>query len=262
MKTFTSLTLLLTFLTMVVEGNSPSKGQLKSSETAKSRGRLTQPVLMIQRGRKKSIWSYKPGHRSLAFLVAGEVDVVSPPPVTPGTGDYRCLGCCGDKEMILGKSTAAPKISNRVSRVLAPPAGPRNPGTEPNSINDRCLGCCEESVTPSLRVTAVTEVRSIDRRTGSLLDRKTTTGSQSGATAGEQRAAQRPHHLPCTSPRCNPDWRYESSSSSEEVPLFRRQGPRSRLQPLRFRTGSRCRHLGCRSALGSAEDSSSSSEED
>ncbi|XP_069585289.1 uncharacterized protein [Ranitomeya imitator] len=257
MNTLTSMTLLLTALSVIVEGNSPRRGQMKASgqvEAVKKRGQR-QPVRMIQRGRKKNIWSYNPGHRSLAFLVAGGVHTVSPPPVEPGTGEYRCLGCCGDKVTAPGKASAAPQISNRVGRTLIAPEGIADLGTEPNSINDRCLGCCERSVTPSLRVTTLTE-------------RRTTTGSKKVTTAGNQqlRQRQRPRKSErrCTAPRCNPDWRYEASSSSEEVPVIRRHRPRDRLQPVQLRTGSRCRHLGCRSALGAAQDdsSSSSSEED
>lgn len=255
MRVLASLAL-LTALSVVVDGNSPSTGQLKSSgqvESVRRRGGPSQAVRMAPRGRKKSIWSYNPGHRSLAFLVAGEVVSVSPPPLEPGTGDYRCLGCCGDKVTIPGKANAAPKISNRVSKIVVPSEGFGNLGTEPNSINDRCLGCCRESVTPSLRVTPVTE-------------RGTPTGPQRGVTAGKQRPQQgRGHEPPCIPPKCNPDWRYESSSSSEEVPVRRHRRPAtSRLQPIEQRTGNLCRHLGCRSSLGlgAAPDSSSSSEED
>ncbi|KAM4028614.1 uncharacterized protein ACNLHF_023902 isoform 1-T5 [Anomaloglossus baeobatrachus] len=256
MNTLTSVTLLLSVLSVVIQGNSPSRGQVKSSgqmEVAKKRGSHRQPMRMIQRGRKKSIWSYNPGHRSLAFLVAGGVDTVSPPPVEPGTGEYRCLGCCGDRVTAPGKASAAPKISNRVSRILLTPEGFGDLGTEPNSINDRCLGCCEQSVTPSLRVTTVTE-------------RRTITGSQKRTTAANQQPRQTPKQRKneprCTSARCNPDWRYEASSSSEEMPVIRRQRPRSRLQAVQLRPVNRCRHLGCRSALGAAQDDSSSSEED
>ncbi|XP_073532548.1 uncharacterized protein [Phyllobates terribilis] len=248
MNTLTSMTLLLTALSVLVDGNSPSRGQMKMSgqvEAVKKRGHR-QPVRMIQRGRKKSIWSYNPGHRSLAFLVAGGVVTVSPPPVAPGTGEYRCLGCCGDRVTAPGKASAAPKISNRVNRILLTPEGMADLGTEPNSINDRCLGCCEQSVTPSLRVTTVT-------------GRKTRTGSQRGTTAGNQPRRQTPRKSEprCTTPRCNPDWRYEASSSSEEVPVIRRHRSRGRPQPVQLRTGSCCCHLGCRSALGAAPDSSS-----
>ncbi|KAG9472743.1 hypothetical protein GDO78_017450 [Eleutherodactylus coqui] len=73
MKTLTSLTLLLTTLSVVVEGNgATTRQQLKSPgqiQLVRRRGGLNQPVRMAQRGRKKSIWSYNPGHRSLAFLV-------------------------------------------------------------------------------------------------------------------------------------------------------------------------------------------------
>ncbi|XP_073407313.1 uncharacterized protein [Dendrobates tinctorius] len=218
MNTLTSMTLLLTALSVIVEGNSPSRGQMKVSgqvEAVKKRGHR-QPVRMIQRGRKKNIWSYNPGHRSLAFL---------------------------------GKASAAPKISNRVSRILITPEGIADLGTEPNSINDRCLGCCEQSVTLSPTVTTVTK-------------RRTTISSQKVTTAGNQqlRQTQKPRKSEprCTAPRCNPDWRHEASSSSEEVPVMRRH--RGRMQPVPLR--SRCRHIGCRSALGAAQDSSSSSEED
>ncbi|XP_069816674.1 uncharacterized protein [Dendropsophus ebraccatus] len=299
MKTLTSLALLLTALTVVIDGNSPSKGQLQRSGQAQSvrrRGAISQPVRITQRGRKKSIWSYNPGHRSLAFLVAGEVDTVTPPPVEPGTGEYRCLGCCGDRVTIPGKSTAAPKLSNRVSRILQRSDGPGELGTEPNSINDRCLGCCEESVTPS----PVTEERSTQRhlQRGAPTEpqRGAPTGPQRGATAGHQgprQPQQRPQQpqqgprqpqqgprqpqqgprqpqqgrvnkAPCIPPKCNPDWIYESSSSSEEMPAIRHHGARSRLQSVQLRSGNLCRHLGCRSALGLeiAPDSSSSSEED
>ncbi|XP_073407312.1 uncharacterized protein [Dendrobates tinctorius] len=251
MNTLTSMTLLLTALSVIVEGNSPSRGQMKVSgqvEAVKKRGHR-QPVRMIQRGRKKNIWSYNPGHRSLAFLVAGGVHTISPPPVGAGTGEYRCLGCCRDKVTAPGKASAAPKISNRVSRILITPEGIADLGTEPNSINDRCLGCCEQSVTLSPTVTTVTK-------------RRTTISSQKVTTAGNQqlRQTQKPRKSEprCTAPRCNPDWRHEASSSSEEVPVMRRH--RGRMQPVPLR--SRCRHIGCRSALGAAQDSSSSSEED
>lgn len=248
MKILTSLAL-LTALSVVVDGTSPSKGQLKSSgqmDSVRRRGGPSQPVRMTPRGRKKSIWSYNPGHRSLAFLVAGEVVSVSPPPIEPWTGDYRCLGCCGDKVTIPGKASAAPKISNRVSRILLPSEGFGDLETEPNAINGRCLGCCEESVTPSLRVTTMTQ-------------RGTPTGPQKGVTAGKPQQG-RGYQRPCIPPKCNPDWRYESSSSSEEVPVRRHQ--RLAASRLQQRTGNRCRHLGCRSALGAVPDSSSSSEED
>ncbi|XP_075684401.1 uncharacterized protein LOC142652630 [Rhinoderma darwinii] len=179
--------------------------------------------------------------------VAGEVDTVSPPPQTPGTGEYRCIGCCKVKVTIPGKSASAPKISNRLSGIHFPSEGFRDLGTEPNAINDRCLGCCDDGVTLGLRVTTVT-------KSG------TTGGSGKGVTAGNQRPRQqeRGYEPPCTPPKCRPDWRYEASSSSEEMPVIRRQ----RLHPALFRTGTLCRHRGCRSALGAGQDSSSSSEED
>lgn len=268
MNTLTSLTLLLTTLSVVVEESSAGTGQLKSSgqmESGRRRGGLIQPVRLAQRGRKKSIWSYNPGHRSLAFLVAGEVVTASPPPVEPGTGEYRCLGCCEDKKRFLDRASTAPKISNQVNRILLPSERFRDLGTEPNSINDRCLGCCEESVSPSPRVTTATQMRTTQQQT----QRRITTGSEKRVTAGIQRAAQeraqeRAQETRCTPPKCSPDWRYESSSSSEEMPVIRRPRPRSRLQPIQLKTGSRCRHLGCRSSLGlgAVQDSSSSSEED
>ncbi|XP_072010996.1 uncharacterized protein [Engystomops pustulosus] len=241
MKVLTSLALLVAALIVGAQGSGAAPGQLqRSGHLGAGRRRvMTPPLRLTPRGRKKSIWSYKPGHRSLAFLVAGGVDTVSPPPLEPGTGDYRCLGCCGVRVTIMGPSTSAPKISNRVSG-LHPP-GPEPAGTEPNAINDRCLGCCEETVTPSLRATTPTQKRITNKER---------------ATARKPRPRETPRprpHVPppCTPPKCNPTWRYEDSSSSEEMPLI-----------TRLRSGGRCRHLGCRSALGGAPDSSSSSEED
>ncbi|XP_075070403.1 uncharacterized protein LOC142159420 isoform X2 [Mixophyes fleayi] len=152
--------LALVALSVPVEAESPS--QLKSSvriESIKRRGNHNYPLRMAQRGRKKSIWSYNPGHRSLAFLIAGEVAEVSPPPVDPETGmEYRCLGCCGASASVTVKTSISLELSNSVGQIVSRTEGIGALGTEPNAINDRCLGCCHKSVTPRLGVTPETRM--------------------------------------------------------------------------------------------------------
>ncbi|CAI9619408.1 unnamed protein product [Staurois parvus] len=200
-----------------------------------------------QRGRKKTIWSYNPGHRSLAFLVAGEVEVVSPPPVDSVTGvEYRCLGCCGERALVGGKSTSSPRPSNRVGRIVLRPDGLAVIGTEPNSVNDRCLGCCEDNGVTTSGTTTTTTTTATTTKARRVMKIPIT---------GRQRAWQARRGAPYE----NPNWRFESSSSSEEISMVRRPPPRSRFQPIRSRG---CDHHGCRSPLGSVVDDSSSSEED
>ncbi|XP_075070401.1 uncharacterized protein LOC142159420 isoform X1 [Mixophyes fleayi] len=248
--------LALVALSVPVEAESPS--QLKSSvriESIKRRGNHNYPLRMAQRGRKKSIWSYNPGHRSLAFLIAGEVAEVSPPPVDPETGmEYRCLGCCGASASVTVKTSISLELSNSVGQIVSRTEGIGALGTEPNAINDRCLGCCHKSVTPRLGVTPETR----EGVTG------VTGRGETAQTVGRQWQPQRGriHDPLCIPPGCNRHWRVTSSSSSEEISVIRRHQPYRRSQPLQRRTGDPCRRLGCRTALGAIPDSSSSSEED
>ncbi|KAM5157829.1 uncharacterized protein ACMZJ9_009108 isoform 1-T3 [Mantella aurantiaca] len=249
----------LVILSVITEIECSSNKSARSSahtEPIRRRGNIS------QRGRRKNIWSYNPGHRSLAFLIAGEVEVVSPPPVESVTGvEYRCLGCCRERSAGY-KSPAIPDPSNRVGRLVLRPDGLAVIGTEPNSVNDKCLGCCEDGVTPTNGVTTVTMVT----RRGDIT--MATRRVMKPPVTGRQRAWQsqrRPaNQKPCNPPGCHPNRRIQSSSSSEEISMVRRPPPRSRMQPIRSRMDSRCRHLGCRSPLGSNGDdsSSSSSEED
>ncbi|XP_072269215.1 uncharacterized protein [Pyxicephalus adspersus] len=232
-----------------------AEAQSSSDRTARSSAH-TEPIRrrnVSQRGRKKTIWSYNPGHRSLAFLVAGEVEVASPSPLEPLTGaDYRCLGCCGERAPLGGKPTSIQEPSNRVGRIVLRPDGLAVIGTEPNSVNDRCLGCCEESATPINVVTTVTTRGTT--KAGRFMEAPIT-----GRQWAWQTQRRPTYEEPCIPPKCNPNWRFESSSSSEEV---RRSPLRNRMQPIRGRMEIRCRHLGCRSPVGSVVDDSSSSEED
>ncbi|XP_063780717.1 uncharacterized protein LOC134928670 [Pseudophryne corroboree] len=252
--------LTLLALGVIVEAESPRNKQIRSAvrfDSSKRRGILQYSPRTAQRGRKKSIWSYNPGHRSLAFLVAGKVEEASPPPIDPESGlEYHCLGCCGAKAPVSGKATTSPELSNTVGQIVFRTEGNGALETEPNAINDRCLGCCQKTVTPSLGVTPRTrEGTTSETRRGETLQ-----------TMGRQRP-QKPqregiYNSPCVLPRCNPHRRVMSSSSSEEIYVTRHHRQHGRFQPLQHRTGNQCRHLGCRTALGSIPDSSSSSEED
>ncbi|XP_040211307.1 uncharacterized protein LOC120941743 [Rana temporaria] len=248
------LAVALVVLSVIAEAEGSRDRAVRSSapaEPMRRRGSVT------QRGRKKTIWSYNPGHRSLAFLVAGEIEVVSPPPGDAVTGaEYRCLGCCGERTPFGSKTTSSPQPSNRVGRLVLRPDGLAVIGTEPNSVNDRCLGCCEDSVTPINGVTTTVTTSGTTTAT-------TTTTTKAGVVmkvpiTGRQRVWQAPRGAPYE----NPNWRFESSSSSEEISRVRHPPRRSRFQPIRSRVEERCRHLGCRSPLGSIVDDSSSSEED
>ncbi|KAM9306054.1 uncharacterized protein PAF06_013160 [Gastrophryne carolinensis] len=247
MRIAVSLVVLLVALSILIEAEtSRSRAQTRTpgrADAIRRRGNLG------QRGRKKTIWSYNPGHRSLAFLVAGEVEVASPPPGRAVTGaEYRCLGCCGEKTPGTGKTTPRPQLSNRVDQILLHPNDLGAIGAEPNSVIDLCLGCCEDGAIPSPRVRTTT-------RAGRVTKAPAVTRQRPWQA---QRATTR--ERPCVRPHCNPNWRYEASSSSEEV--VRRPPPRSRTQLQQSRMGPRCRHLGCRSPLGSIVKDSSSSEED
>ncbi|XP_077349762.1 uncharacterized protein LOC143997818 [Lithobates pipiens] len=247
------LAVALVVLSVIGEVESSRDKAVRSSAPADP---MRRRGLVTQRGRKKTIWSYNPGHRSLAFLVAGEVEVVSPPPGEAVTGvEYRCLGCCGERAPFGSKMTSTPQPSNRVGLLVLRPDGLAVIGTEPNSVNDRCLGCCEDSVTPNNGAMAVT--------TSGTTNTSPTTTTKVGRVmkvpvTGRQRVWQAQRGAPYE----NPDWRFESSSSSEEISRVRRPPQHSRLQPIRSRMEVRCRHIGCRSPLGSIVDDSSSSEED
>ncbi|XP_068091469.1 uncharacterized protein [Hyperolius riggenbachi] len=244
------LMITLSVLTEVESSSNRAPRRSSKVELIRRRGSL------VQRGRRKNIWSYNPGHRSLAFLVAGEVEMASPPPTQPVTeGEYRCLGCCGVKTPVSAKGTTRPELSNRVDESVLQPYSYRGIGTEPNAVNDPCLGCCEVKVTPWTLVT---------------MSPTTTTARREvkAPTVTRQRPWQAQRYAdterPCVPPRCVPNWRHESSSSSEEMTVDRRPPPpRSRMQPIRQRVGPHCRRLGCRTPLGSTVGGdSSSSEED
>lgn len=245
------LAVALVILSVIAEVESSRDRAVRSSAPAEP---MRRRGLVTQRGRKKTIWSYNPGHRSLAFLVAGEVEVVSPPPVDAVTGvEYRCLGCCGERAPSGSKTTSSPQPSNRVGRLVLRPDGLAVIGTEPNSVNDRCLGCCEDIVTPIDGVMTVTTSGTTTTSTTTKVGRV-----MKVPVTGRQRVWQAQRGAPYE----NPNWRFESSSSSEEISRVRRPPQRSRLQPIRSRMDVSCRHLGCRTPLGSIVDDSSSSEED
>lgn len=228
------LAVALVVLSVIAEVESCRDRAVRSSAPAELMRRWG---LWTQREQKKNIWSYKPGDRSPISLGAGEVEVVSPPPVDAVTGvEYRCLGCCGERAPSGSKKTSNPQPSNRVGRLVLRPDGLAVIGTEPYSVNDRCLGCCENIVTSIDGVMTVITV----------------------PVTGRQRVWQAQRGAPYE----NPNWRFKSSSSSEEISRVRRPPQRSRLQPIRSRMDVSCRHLGCRTPLGSIVDDSSSSEED
>ncbi|XP_053569650.1 uncharacterized protein LOC128660068 isoform X3 [Bombina bombina] len=104
---FSLLLLALVSLSDLVNAQVPAERKLRNSTqtvATKRRGHGNQPLRSAQRGRKKSIWSYNPGHRSLAFLIAGEVVTSKPMDLGP---DNHCLGCCGQGGVVRRGTTPA-----------------------------------------------------------------------------------------------------------------------------------------------------------
>ncbi|KAM4687529.1 uncharacterized protein O3C94_006042 isoform 2-T2 [Discoglossus pictus] len=254
---YCSLILLaLAALTDLGEAESPNDKKSRNSTqvvVTKRRGHASQPLRSGQRGRKKSIWSYKPGHRSLAFLVAG--DVVTSPPVDLGPdSEHRCIGCCEEGGANFDERITDPTIDNKVDESLLRTQSLDGIVAEPNSVTDRCLGCCVETPTPTMRGAAELKTPEARRQV-----EKQTTNRQPLWPA----LVERDQDPPCGKRDCGLDWSSESDSSSEEAGMRRgtrtmmESRRRSQLPPLQHHTGHRCRHLGCRSALGSNVDSSS-----
>ncbi|XP_053569649.1 uncharacterized protein LOC128660068 isoform X2 [Bombina bombina] len=144
---FSLLLLALVSLSDLVNAQVPAERKLRNSTqtvATKRRGHGNQPLRSAQRGRKKSIWSYNPGHRSLAFLIAGEVVTSKPMDLGP---DNHCLGCCGQGGVVRGRNNTDSNIENRLGESVTRVWDMEDFGGEPNSINGRCLGCCEERTT-------------------------------------------------------------------------------------------------------------------
>ncbi|KAM4706246.1 uncharacterized protein WCC33_010980 [Rhinophrynus dorsalis] len=240
------LLLALAAASVIVEAENPQDKKLTISaqnEVGKGKTNPSQPIRFAQRGRKKSIWSYKPGHRSLAFLTAGDVELATPPPgqLYPGV-ELRCLGCCGAGE------TYSIRQRNSVLRT----EDIAGMGIESNAIPDLCLGCCDEFVTPFSEIPEQTTVQSA-AAPGTVRRTETTVRQHSWTDPREKN-----NETPCVHQGCISEGSSESQSSSEEVPRARRtHRMRSQVRPPQGRMGDACRYLGCRSPLGSFSDSSS-----
>ncbi|OCT73743.1 uncharacterized protein XB22065625.S [Xenopus laevis] len=258
-----SLLILLLFTLQALAQGDPSR-----SLTPAQPGKRTRNPWPAPRNRRKSIWSYNPGHRSLAFLVAGEVETITPnPDEIEATEEFRCLDCCGAVEMPVGGRITGERPGERRGQSQLSIEEVERIEIESNVISDRCLGCCDGYGTPLPAHIGSTGV----------------TNPQGGSTAGVAKGGgvkvtpsnqpshpiqtQRNYPNPCVRPPCRPDLSSESDSSSEESPGGRRSRAMrhhrtgSRSQSLQqSRTQNLCRYLGCRSPLGNY--GSSSSEED
>ncbi|CAH2281671.1 Hypothetical predicted protein [Pelobates cultripes] len=239
--------------------NDKKLGNSTLLETSKRKGYTSKPLRSGQllrsgpRGRRKNIWSYNLGHRSLAFLVAGEVEVGTPPSFSldPGS-EYHCHGCCEAETTPTGRRIAEPDVPNTILRSIYRKEELSRIGTEPNSVADRCLGCCVFPVTPT-PAPARRTMPGITAGMDVALRRQTPDQPWTRQTLPERRPG-----TSCNRHGCPPDWSSESSSSSEEdFREMRNQRASRRRPPLRHRPGDACRFLGCRSPLGFYSDSSS-----
>ncbi|XP_053322588.1 uncharacterized protein LOC128496812 [Spea bombifrons] len=232
---------LLAAVAGIVTAETPTDKKVKSSaqpEAAKRRGPAA------PRGRRRNIWSYNLGHRSLAFLVAGDVEVGTPPAGTVDPApEYRCLGCCGAGWSPSGRGVADQDVANAIGQSVLRREELAGLGAEPNSVADRCLGCCQQDVTPAPGHRGGV-------RAGAAAGAER--GPRGPTTYGQRKWQAKPEQSrndPCGRRGC-PLGSEASSSSEEDVVGVR--GRRTDIKP-----GDPCRYLGCRSPLGSFEDSSS-----
>ncbi|KAE8595280.1 hypothetical protein XENTR_v10015674 [Xenopus tropicalis] len=218
------------------------------SPTPAPAGKRTRNPYQAPKNRKKTIWSYKPGHRSLAFLVAGEVETItSNPKEIEATEEFRCLDCCGAVEMPAGG-----RITNeRMGQSVITMEELERMEIETNSITDRCLGCCDGYGTP---LPGHIGYPGGGITTGVTRGRRGPTGRQPSHPPPQRNS---PH--PCAQRPCRPALSSESDSSSEESPGARRSRA-MRHHRTSGQSQNLCRYLGCRSPLGTY--GSSSSEED
>ncbi|XP_041421639.1 uncharacterized protein XB22065625.L isoform X3 [Xenopus laevis] len=127
------LFLLLLGLHTLAHGD--TAGDIRSrSLTPAQVGKRTRNIWQAPRTRKKSTWSYNPGHRSLAFLVAGEVETMTPnPKETEATEEFRCLDYYGAVEIPAGGSAAGVnKGGGERTAGNQPPHPVQTPRNEPN----------------------------------------------------------------------------------------------------------------------------------
>ncbi|XP_069499196.1 uncharacterized protein [Ambystoma mexicanum] len=122
-----------------------------------SRKASEQPSRDARQGRRRPGQPYYTGHRSVAFLTMGQIDVMQPFPDATGSASPPdpCSGCCstnGDSSPAAGGSIHQGAPSGQVvspthmSMKEEPGFGVMDvDGLESmaNSTNDRCLGCCD-----------------------------------------------------------------------------------------------------------------------
>ncbi|XP_069065333.1 uncharacterized protein [Pleurodeles waltl] len=114
-----------------------------------------QPSRDFRPAKKKTGSPYYTGHRSVAFLTMGEIDVIQRFPEDFGTASPMdpCLGCCTDIENHIPASESEPESPDmnhsHNSMKLEPglgAIGELDLESSANSTIDHCLGCCDAAI--------------------------------------------------------------------------------------------------------------------
>ncbi|XP_078518801.1 uncharacterized protein LOC144783943 isoform X2 [Lissotriton helveticus] len=176
-----------------------------------------QPSRDFRPAKKRTSSPYYTGHRSVAFLTMGEIDVIRRYPEDLGTASPMdpCLGCCIDIENHIPATGSDPEPHDmnpsHNSMMLEPGLGAidmKDLESNTNYTTDHCLGCCdaaiEVSTAPMPPVTRGVEA-------GGLLTGTEPKGS--GTRASGKTTQNQPSHRPREK---TTRWGSSAVSSSEE----------------------------------------------
>lgn len=114
-----------------------------------------QPSRDFRPAKKRTSSPYYTGHRSVAFLTMGEIDVIQRFPEDLGTASPMdpCLGCCIDIENHIpatGSDPDPPDMNTSHNSMTLEPGlgeiGVKDLESSTNFTTDHCLGCCDAAI--------------------------------------------------------------------------------------------------------------------